>query len=96
MEEYYGLKQIAYEEQWNLIRDPRVKLNTYLVSTFGRVANAYTHQILNQYILNSGYYAKRYQMNMIFSSTTIPEMEVEYKCIRSASEPDQVMLRVKI
>lgn len=57
MEEYYGLKQIAYHEEWNLIRDPRVKPNMYLVSTFGRVANAYTHQILNQYILNSGYYA---------------------------------------
>ena len=56
MEEYYGLKQIAYHEEWTFIRDPRVRQNMYLVSTFGRVCNAYSREILKQTIINSGYY----------------------------------------
>ena len=33
---------------------------------------------------------------MIFSSTTIPEMEVEYKCIRSTNGPILIGLRYSL
>lgn len=55
MEEYNGLIKFAYEEQWSLVRDPRVRPNMYLVSTFGRVCHAYSREILRLELINSGY-----------------------------------------
>lgn len=42
-------------EQWSLIRNKKVKENTYLISTRGRVKNFYTGRVLKESTINSGY-----------------------------------------
>lgn len=57
--QYYYPQNLVYMEnfeQWDIIQYRDIKQNMYAISTYGRVKNIITGQILKQTISNAGYY----------------------------------------